>query len=267
MLVGHLEGLADGANRVRNGANPNLISSSCIPFTHALSETDEGVNLFCVFNSSEKGVHLLGLAEVDPVGKISQPNAVSRVHDPVGTLSLRSVANTSKLSLEFRVDRMCEKRIDDMAQGRTDLDRFSEVSKRNMSQYCMTMRAFLTNNQFGDWTERPPQDVLDQLVAALEKSGQNITSYGPAARVCLGRGNEMNDPSIALAAALFMVGAGQLEASETIGLHLAGSTGTYQPSSVATAWLQRAYEVRLAKGEELLPSQAALVQEIRITVD
>ena len=87
---------------VRNRANPNLISSACIPFTDVLSETDEGANSLSVFNSSEKGVHLLNVAEVDPMGPMSQPHAVSRVHDPVGTFSLRSVVNTSELSLEFR---------------------------------------------------------------------------------------------------------------------------------------------------------------------
>ena len=67
-----------------------------------LSETREGFNEHLVCKSSEKGVHPLDLAEMDPVGKILHPHSVSRSHDPVGTGVLRSEVNTSELSLVFR---------------------------------------------------------------------------------------------------------------------------------------------------------------------
>lgn len=93
------KGLPDGAKRILNRANSDLMSSSSMPFTDILGKTDKDCNLLFCFNSSEKGVHImLGVAEVGPVSPISQADSLSLSHDPAGDCFPCKIVKTSELS-------------------------------------------------------------------------------------------------------------------------------------------------------------------------
>ena len=78
------------------------MSPACRPFTYMSGKAEQECNLVWSGEVSEKGVHTTEVgAEVDPVCPISQPDLVSRSHDPVGTVSPSSNEQTSEVLFVF----------------------------------------------------------------------------------------------------------------------------------------------------------------------
>ena len=78
------EGLADGAKRVLNRANSDLMASSCSSLTYEVGKTSEEVNSAAKGDPIEKRVHSSSFAEGGPMCPISQLDLGSLTHDPIG---------------------------------------------------------------------------------------------------------------------------------------------------------------------------------------
>lgn len=101
-FVSQLEGLADGAKRVLNRANSDLMASSCSSFSYMSGKTREEVNSFARGELGEKRVHVKVLAPVLPMLPISQADLGSLIHDPMFCGSLRRSEKTREVSLLCR---------------------------------------------------------------------------------------------------------------------------------------------------------------------
>ena len=99
----------------------------------------------------------------------------------------------------------------------------------------------------GRLVSQKPEAVTDALRKFVADSGIPSAQLGANARICLGVGYDKDDPDVALASALVLVGLGEGAYDELIGYHLINGYGTPERGSIGLDWLDAATDA-LGKG-------------------
>jgi len=87
---------------------------------------------------------------------------------------------------------------------------------------------------------KPIEQSLSELQAYVASTGMNPAALAANSKVCLGLGYRVDDPEVALASALVLVGLGETSYTEMLGHHVLNGFGTSARTDRAVDWYKTA---------------------------